>query len=379
MVALAKKINATRTKTTTYSNCLYEGAKAAAYPNASSSTFVPFYHGSGEGRLATTSSCNREHTWPKSRGGNSFETDPIMVRPTFTSDNSSRGNKFYGNRLSNEWDPASCGYEAARGEAARIILYCATCYYSQGVSLSNNPGDSTGKKTMGTLKTLLQWNRQYRPTEFEKLVCDRYDKMGYARNAFVDCPELADYIWDENGLRTSALEGGVGGDTPIPVTSYNYEKVASVSQLDGQAVTIISADPSNSANHYAMTGDAKSASLPWYLIGDAVDSVSGNAATNAYKLPSATFHKNDDDTFRITFGTQDLIAYTDGSHNSIALAAQSNAVSSSTSWNIDIGDSGTVISSLLPSGKTIYLEYYNGSFCGYQYQPKVLPSLYLAS
>ncbi|MBO4703603.1 MAG: endonuclease, partial [Bacilli bacterium] len=158
-----------KTVTTTYSNCLSVGAKAAAYPNASSSTFVPFYHDATV--TATTSECNREHTWPNSRG--TGETgpgaDPFIIRPTLKSENSDRQNYFYGTRgkSNKEWDPASCGFEASRGESARVILYCATMYYKNGFSLSNNPNDATNLKTMGTLSTLLAWNTTYAPTPIE--------------------------------------------------------------------------------------------------------------------------------------------------------------------------------------------------------------------
>lgn len=101
---LKKRISAYKTKTATYSECLSIGAKAAAYPQGSNK-FVPIYHAapgttegiSGNGAMTTTvSSCNREHTWPKSRGGNISEKDPFMVRPSLSSENSSRGNNFYG-------------------------------------------------------------------------------------------------------------------------------------------------------------------------------------------------------------------------------------------------------------------------------------------
>ena len=74
-----------------------------------------------------------------------------MVRPSLTSENSARGNHFYGVGA-REWDPASCGYEGARGEADRIILYTATAYMGQ-LELSNNPNESTANHTMGTLKS----------------------------------------------------------------------------------------------------------------------------------------------------------------------------------------------------------------------------------
>ena len=205
-----------KTTTITYSECLSVGARAAAYPNASSSTFVPFYHDASV--TATQSECNREHTWPNSRGtGTSGPgADPFIIRPTLTSENSDRQNYFYGTRGKNskEWDPASCGFEGARGESARVILYAATMYYKQGLSLSNNPNDSTDLKTMGTLSTLLTWNTTYAPTTIEIQVNNYLSQNGYGRNPFVDHPEYASYIWNSNGL----IEGGSSQTTPTGIT-----------------------------------------------------------------------------------------------------------------------------------------------------------------
>jgi hypothetical protein len=202
-----------KTRTASYHDCLGLGAKAAAYP-LGSSTFVPFYHAAPnveEGVTsngATTTSkdlCNREHTWPKSRGSGKSGpgADPFIIRPTLKSENSSRSNYFYGYSSKNEWDPASCGYEYARGEAARVTLYAATAYYGDGYNfeLSNNPSDSTGKKTMGTLKTLLEWNTKYAPTAMERQINDYLCSNGYGRNPFVDDPSFASNIWDVNGIR----------------------------------------------------------------------------------------------------------------------------------------------------------------------------------
>ena len=225
-------------KTTSYSNCLSEGAKAAAFPTESSSKFIPFYHAPEASQVASKSECNREHTWPKSRGGNLIETDPIIIRPTLTKDNSDRQNFFYGlgGTSKKEWDPASCGYEGARGESARIILYAATRYASKGLSLSNNPKDGTGLKTMGTLKTLLEWNNKYQPTDFEKTVNERYAKMGYARNPFVDCPDFANYIYDASGYRKSAYDGAsaANADSKIKVPQYNTESMRFTSFAETQ-------------------------------------------------------------------------------------------------------------------------------------------------
>ena len=125
--SLAALMKAKVKSSTTYSGCLSIGMSAAT---TRSGYFVPFYH-DNEYQIGDSNyikeNYNREHTWPNSRGGGSdkggaeVEKDPYMVRPSLKSENSHRGNKFYG-LGSNEWDPASCGFEAARGESARVIL-----------------------------------------------------------------------------------------------------------------------------------------------------------------------------------------------------------------------------------------------------------------
>ena len=219
---LQKLIKGYKTSTCSYKQCLSIGAKAAAYP-AGSSTFVPFYHsapnsGSSGSLTTTTSSCNREHTWPNSRGcgeNGGPANDPFIIRPTINKENSGRGNSFYGT-ASSSWDPASYGYEGARGEAARVILYAATAYYgtcgSGGSSNGNKPfelvdkdTDAADNHTMGRLSLLLEWNKKYPVTAMEIQINDYLCKNGYGRNPFVDVPSYADYIWTSTGKRTSAL------------------------------------------------------------------------------------------------------------------------------------------------------------------------------
>ena len=236
-----------RTRTTTYDNCKALGAKAAAYPNANSSTFVPFYHDSS--KLAKQSDCNREHTWPNSRGTGTEGpgADPFIIRPTLTSENTDRQNYFYGTKgkSNKEWDPASCGFEAARGESARVILYAATMYYKEGLSLSNNPNDSTNLKTMGTLSTLLAWNTTYAPTPIEIQINNYLSSNGYGRNPFVDHPEYASYIWNNNGL----IDGEIPPNPDDFTNGLNRE--SSLANLDGNNYVIASSDSAASFSYFA--------------------------------------------------------------------------------------------------------------------------------
>ena len=353
-----------RTKTTTYSNCLSLGAKAAAYPNASSSTFVPFYHDAS--LTATTSQCNREHTWPNSRGSGKEGpgADPFIIRPTLTSENTSRGNKFYGTG-SSEWDPASCGFTGARGESARVILYAATMYYKEGLSLSNNPGDATSLKTMGTLSTLLEWNTTYAPTQIEIQINNYLSNNGYGRNPFVDHPEYASYIWNSNGL--------IGGELPPNPDDFTngLSRENTLNNLDGHEYVIASSDSATSFSFFAMDNEAKGNDIPWYIkpisatVNDDKTKIipNGDASFKYYK-----FIKQSDGNYYIkSKETNDyLYAYVSGTHYNIGLGA-APINDGSLSWNITTSGQGFTFKNAV----NIYLEYYNGSFCGYNKAPSV--------
>ena len=361
-----------RNRTTDYSSCLSIGAKAAAYPTASSSTFVPFYHDTST--TATTGACNREHTWPNSRGtGKSGPgADPFIIRPTLVSDNSDRGNNFYGNTRSNEWDPASCGFEASRGESARVILYAATMYYRDGLTLSNNPSDSASLHTMGTLSTLLAWNTAYAPTQIEIQINNYLSNNGFGRNPFVDHPEYASYIWNNNGL--------IGGDATPDPTEFDdgLDVESSLSNLDGNEFVIASSDSATSSYCFAMDNEAKE-DYPWYikpisaLVNDDKSKLipQGNAAFKYYK-----FIKQSDGNYYIqSKETNDyLFAYYDGSHYSIGLGGTPTN-SGSLSWNITTSKGGFVFKCATNS-TNVYLEYFKSSFCGYSSAPSVPIYLY---
>ena len=367
--ALQTIMSGKRTRTTTYSDCLSLGARAAAYPTASSSTFVPFYHDSSV--TATTGQCNREHTWPNSRGSGTTGpgADPFIIRPTLTSENSDRSNYFYGTsgKSAKEWDPASCGFVGARGESARVILYAATMYYRDGLSLSNNPNDSTSKKTMGTLSTLLTWNATYAPTPIEIQINNYLSDNGYGRNPFVDHPQYANYIWDNNGL--------IGGELPPDPTEFDngLDVESTLNNLDGNEYVIASSDSATSSTFYVMDNESKP-NYPWYIkpINAIVNSdrtkliPDGNLTFKYYK-----FIKQSDGKYYIqSKETNDyLFAYYDGSHYSIGLGTTPTN-SGSLSWNITSSNKGFVFKNDT-NNTSVYLEYYNSSFCGHRSAPSI--------
>ena len=98
-----------------YTDCQNGGGQISAFY-----TGTAIGPGWGEG-----GSWNREHTWPNSKGlGGQDENDIMMLRPTTTSENSSRGNEAYGESGS-YYDPngESNGKYNLHGDVARIMLY----------------------------------------------------------------------------------------------------------------------------------------------------------------------------------------------------------------------------------------------------------------
>ena len=365
--ALQTIMSGKRTRTTDYDSCKSIGAKAAAYPNSNSSTFVPFYHDAT--RLATQSECNREHTWPNSRGTGTTGpgADPFIIRPTLTSENTDRGNNFYGTKgkANKEWDPASCGFEAARGESARVILYAATMYYKEGLALSNNPNDATSLKTMGTLSTLLAWNTTYAPTPIEIQINNYLSNQGYGRNPFVDHPEYASYIWDNNGL--------IGGDIPPSDDDFknglNIE--STLNNINGKEYVIASSDSASSFSYFAMDNEAKADNLPWYIkpIACSVNSDKTKLiANNGATLKHYKFIKQSDGSYYIQNkeNSKYIFGYIDGTHYSIGLGSTPTN-GGSLSWTITTSGKGFT----MKNAANVYLEYYNGSYCGYKSAPSV--------
>lgn len=206
-----------------------------------SGAVVPFYHSDDD----YTTSFNKEHTWPNSRGtGESGPgADPHMLRPTISSENSSRGNDFYGPDGNRQWDPGSLGFEGARGEAARIIFYVATRYYERNLVLSNNPNDNWNSiKSMGTLKYLVQWNNQYPVTDTERRRNDYLEQAGFGRNPFIDNPDLVNYIYDVNGYRKTPYQGGGTAGDGVYISVSPSELSLPVGEKETFTVTISGAE-----------------------------------------------------------------------------------------------------------------------------------------
>ena len=129
---------------------------------------------------------NREHTWPKSKASGSQNNDIMMLRPTASQENSTRGNKAYG-ESTGFYNPngEANGLFDLRGDCARICLYCY-------VRWSENAGSMWGASgVMESLDVLLNWMEQDPVDTWEMGRNDAVEDITGVRNVFVDYPELA--------------------------------------------------------------------------------------------------------------------------------------------------------------------------------------------
>ena len=141
---------------------------------------------------------NREHTWPNSKGdlaGNG-ENDIMMLRPASVSENSSRGNKAYG-ESSSYYDPNGEG-QSVRGDCARIVLYQYVRWGCTNTGSKYNPTDIFGVNgVIQSLDVLLRWMQEDPVDTWEMGRNDAVQSITGTRNVFVDYPEYAWLLFGE--------------------------------------------------------------------------------------------------------------------------------------------------------------------------------------
>ena len=166
-----------------YTDCQNGGGKISS-----------FYSGNeiGPDWVSGGSAWNKEHTWPNSKGlGGSDEDDIMMIRPTSSSENSSRGNTAYG-QSSGYYDPnkESKGAYNLHGDVARIFLYV---YVRWG---NTSYAWGTGG-VMESVEVLLDWMEEDPVDTWELGRNDSVESITGTRNVFVDYPEFAFLLFGE--------------------------------------------------------------------------------------------------------------------------------------------------------------------------------------
>jgi len=153
---------------------------------------------------------NREHVWAKSHG-NFNEVEPMYndvhnLKPADASVNQSKGNKDFDEGGIQHPEATGCYYttytweprDAVKGDIARIILYMSVRYEGDNGEIDLEAVDKINTypdPEHGKLSTLLEWNLQDPPDDFEM---NRNNVIaGYQgnRNPFIDEPLFAQMIW----------------------------------------------------------------------------------------------------------------------------------------------------------------------------------------
>ena len=156
---------------------------------------------------------NREHTFPRSRGGfNNISADSYAdgidqywqtnidslrhansdahgIRASDGPENSSRGNKHYG-----DYNGPTGNLNSFKGDVARSVLFLSLRY--NGLDIVDGFPDTVGQ--LGDLQTILSWNDLDPVDDFEKNRNNVIYNWQNNRNPLIDLPEIVNYIWGEN-------------------------------------------------------------------------------------------------------------------------------------------------------------------------------------
>jgi len=157
---------------------------------------------------------NREHVWSKSHGDFGdvapAGTDLHHLRPADASVNSAKNNRDFADGITQYIDGSGttdCYYttsiweprDEVKGDVARMIFYMAVRYDGGNGEIDLEMVDNTNSSgpTLGKMSTLLAWNHQDPPDDFERNRNDIiYSDWQHNRNPFVDYPDFAAWIWE---------------------------------------------------------------------------------------------------------------------------------------------------------------------------------------
>ena len=180
------------------------------------------------------STWNREHVWPNSKGdlaGNG-ENDIMMLRPASVSENSSRGNKAYGEG-SAYYDPNGEGQEV-RGDCARVVLYQYVRWGCINTGSKYNSTDIFGSDgVIQSLSILLEWMEEDPVDTWEMGRNDAVQSITGTRNVFVDYPEYAWLLFGKDVPDDMVTPSGNAGGVVTPPPSGGGDSGSEVEPDDG--------------------------------------------------------------------------------------------------------------------------------------------------
>lgn len=227
---------------------------------STSNKISAFYSGTEVGPdWDSGSTWNREHTWPNSKGGSSSsdgggvnEVDIMMIRPETASNNSSRGNKAYGEGSAYYYPNLSNTYDV-RGDAARTILYVYVRWGTEESEVLNNLWGSDG--VFESKEVLLNWIQEDPVDTWEMGRNDSVQSITGTRNVFVDYPELAFALFNEDIPEMVTPSGKAGAETYQITANSNNSTYGTVS-VSGSVITATPAAGYQVAGYQVTSGTA---------------------------------------------------------------------------------------------------------------------------
>jgi len=183
---------------------------------------------------------NREHVWAKSHGDFGEEppegSDFHNLKPADASVNMDRSNLDFDNGGTQHSEATGCYFDGnsweprdeVKGDIARILFYMATRYEGENgeedLKLVDEVNTSPAPEH-GRLSTLLEWNNEDPPDEFERNRNKVIFQWQHNRNPFIDNPEWANLIWNEAEtnpilINEVAIENGeVSSEEPVQISA----------------------------------------------------------------------------------------------------------------------------------------------------------------
>jgi len=222
-------------------------------------------YGSGGNQL------NREHIWAKSHGNfegiQPMDGDVHNLKPVDASVNNDKSNLDYDNGGNAHPEAIGCFFDndsweprdADKGDVARIILYMDTRYEGENGEIDLTAVDQVNTYPQpyhGKLSTLLQWNLQDPPDDFERNRNNVIYSFQQNRNPFIDNPYFAELIWNNAALSTVTI-GNVVQSPENPQASQQITISAAITSTSGSitgATLYYGTSWNNLAQNVSMTG-----------------------------------------------------------------------------------------------------------------------------
>lgn len=203
---------------------------------------------------------NREHVWPNSKGGSDDsdggginETDIIMLRPETMNNNSSRGNKAYGVSEGYYFPNLTDTYDV-RGDVARVVLYTYVRWGSEESEVLKNMWGSEG--VIESKDVLLDWMEIDPVDTWEMGRNDSVQSITGTRNVFVDYPELAFELFEEEVPADYSTPSGSASSTSYTITAQSDNTAYGTVSVNGNNITAYPASGYQVADYQITSGSA---------------------------------------------------------------------------------------------------------------------------